>query len=157
MTLLQELHGGKRRSHKPKQVQCSWTKGLALLAALPDGSSCAAGMGQLETVGGVPGASPAQCKVKKNKLWFYSDHLLSSFSFPAKLLCALFCWFLTPLSHFSLGYCLDLPSCLCSRPVLCPSALATGFLVLFVPLLLKCCPKELGPRGGLLDTAGIPT
>mgnify|MGYP001861460991 FL=1 len=113
--------------------------------------------GQLETVGGVPGASPAQCKVKKNKLWFYSDHLLSSFSFPAKLLCALFCWFLTPLSHFSLGYCLDLPSCLCSRPVLCPSALATGFLVLFVPLLLKCCPKELGPRGGLLDTAGIPT
>lgn len=92
---------------------------------------------------------------------FLSRALLTSFCFPLERCFALTLVSVSPIPFHELsclvpGYFLGLLCSLHPCPVLHPSALATDFLVLSVPLILKCCPKMLGHRSGLLDAAVIP-
>ena len=96
---------------------------------------------------------------KEQMLWgsvvHLSKALLTSFYFALKT--ELFCLGTTSprpvspipfhdLSHLSPGYVLGLPSCLHPCPVLHPLAVVMDVLALSVHLVLKCCPKMLGPR-----------
>lgn len=108
---------------------------------------------------------PGKEQMLRGSVVLLGKALLTSFSFALET--ELFCLGTTSpllvspipfheLSHLSPAYFPGLPSCLHPCPALHPSALVTDFLTLSVPLVLKCHPKRLGLRSGLLDAAGIP-